>query len=321
MLKALTSPRGMVTAPHHLAGRTERNIAMRAKSADASLLRTLDASSLRGRVHSVFERVVNVEVEGGELVTLASRDLDNAPNTVVVDTPRFGMIGISVNDSAVAVDGKLRVGKSVVLLEGAAPWEGTLPAYPRADLTLRANLRIVESRLDRRQEVDGVIAHRPQEGAFFHEAATALAHRATLLSYALSRADLESACTRAKGMIGLGRGLTPSGDDFLVGLFAVLNIAGSPCYALRNVCLDIIADAEHATNAISLAALTKAARGRVRESIVTLTTQLIHGTRESLIPSLTRVFAIGSSSGTDIVAGIVSGFELNLQVGGSQPCQ
>ncbi len=296
-------------------------MAMRARSADASFLRTLDAGRFRGRVHSVFERVVNVEDQGGELYTLASRDLDNAPNTVIVDTTGFGMTGIAVNDLAVAVDRKLRVGRIAVLLEGATGWKGTLPAYPRADSTLRDNLRIVESRLDRHGEADCVIAHRRGEGAFAHEATAALAHRATLLFGALSRADLEAARAHAKAMIGLGPGLTPSGDDFLVGLLAVLNIAGSPCHALRGVCPDIIAGAERSTNAISLAALTKAAEGRVRESIATLIERLMYGAGASLVSSLDRVLAIGSTSGADIVAGIVSGFELNLQVGGSQSCQ
>lgn len=304
------------------AARTQRIFAMRAKSADTSLLRTLEAGRFRGRVHSVFERVVNVEDEGGELFTLASRDLDNAPNTVIVDTAGFGMTGIAGNDPAAAIDGKLRVGqRMVVLLDGASHWDGTMPAYPRADFTLRANLRLVESRLERYGEAGGMIAHRRGDCAFVREMTATLEHRATLLLRALSNADLASARMHAKGMIGLGPGLTPSGDDFLVGLFAVLNIAGSPCHGLRGVCMDIVAGAKHSTNAISLAALTKAASGRVRESIAALTKHLIYGTRESLIPSLTRVLAIGSTSGTDIVAGIVSGFELNLQVGGLRSCQ
>ena len=301
--------------------RTERVVAMCARSADALFLRTLDAGRIHGRVHSVFDRVVNVEADGGELFALACRDLDNAPNTVVVEATGFGMTGISVNDPAVAVGERLRVGRIAVLLQGATGWDGALPIYPRADRTLRDNLRIVESRLEGHGTADGESAHRRGECAFVDAAAEALSHEATQLFGALSRADLESARTHAKGMIGLGPGLTPSGDDFLVGLFAVLNIAGSPCHALRGLCLDIVAGAERSTNAISFAALAKAARGRVRESIVTLTRHLLYGAREGLIPSLDRVLAIGSTSGADIVAGIVSGFELNLQVGGSPSCQ
>lgn len=294
------------------AARTEPILAMRALSADIALLRKLRAARLSGTVHSVFERVVNVADERGELFTLASRDLDNAPNTIVVDAAGLGMTGIATGDHAVVAGAELWIGPRVILLDEAAGWDGPLPAYPQTDFTLRDNLRIVASRVDRRRDADG---------GFIGAAMAALEQRAALLAEALASNDLIAAREHGRALIGLGPGLTPSGDDFLVGLFAVLNIDGSPCHAMRSVCPDIIAGAELATNAISLAALTEAARGRVRESIVTLMTQLLYGTRESLIPALDRVLAIGSTSGTDIVAGIVSGFELNLQVGRAQPCQ
>jgi hypothetical protein len=40
----------------------------------------------------------------------------------------------------------------------------------------------------------------------------------------------------------------------------------------------------------------------------------MHGTTTTLDEPLRRVLAIGASSGADLVAGIVAGLELNLQV-------
>src|SRR5262249_26784951 len=42
--------------------------------------------------------------------------------------------------------------------------------------------------------------------------------------------------TLVQALVGLGEGLTPSGDDFLVGLLAVLHVTGSlPCSAGSSV--------------------------------------------------------------------------------------
>jgi hypothetical protein len=142
--------------------------------------------------------------------------------------------------------------------------------------------------------------------------AAALEQRAAMLGAALRRGDAEAASTYAKAMVGLGPGLTPSGDDFLVGLFAVLHVPESPCHGLKDLCAKLVADAVGKTNAISVAALKAAAHGRVREPVHALMRELVAGTCESVKAALAPVLAIGSTSGADMVAGIVSGFEANL---------
>jgi two-component sensor histidine kinase len=74
----------------------------------------------------------------------------------------------------------------------------------------------------------------------------------------------------------------------------------------------MIVGAEFATNAISYAALSKAATG-VRAIISELIERLMHGTENDFLAPLARVLAIGSTSGSDIVAGIVSGLRLQLE--------
>jgi hypothetical protein len=308
-----------MSVAHKGAARGRPIFTLRALSADASFLRTLESNHFRGRVHSVFERVVNVEGAGVQLFTLACRDLDNGPNTIVIDGSGFGTTGIAADDPVAVAEGTLMVGHfTVIVLTGAAGWNCALPAYSGDDARLRANLRCVESHLEQYGEGGGMVASPGEESPFVDTVTAALRLRARMLMLALSRANIESACAHAKSMIGLGPGLTPSGDDFLVGLFAVLNVPGSPCNSLRSACSDILAGAGRWTNAISLTALTQAANGCVRESIAALMTSLMYGPRDRLLASLDRVLAIGSTSGTDLVAGIVSGFQLNLQA--SRPC-
>jgi hypothetical protein len=154
------------------------------------------------------------------------------------------------------------------------------------------------------------------DDSFATEVATALAQRSASLIDALLQSRQASAERHARSLLGLGPGLTPSGDDFLVGLFAVLNVPGSPCHGLLDGGKDVLPGAHRATNVISLVALRAAADGHVRETISTLVAALLHGTPSTLAEALRRVLAIGSSSGADLAAGVLAGLELNLQVAG-----
>jgi hypothetical protein len=98
----------------------------------------------------------------------------------------------------------------------------------------------------------------------------------------------------------------------LLGLFAVLHLPGGPCEPLRDLGRQILGRAAHRTHAISVCALRAAAEGRVRARIIALLSALIAGERDKMLAALRAVLAIGSTSGRDIVAGIVLGFEAQL---------
>jgi uncharacterized protein DUF2877 len=277
---------------------------VQALSVDAALLRSRERC-MHGFVHSVFERVVNVEGEDGELFTLASRDLDDAPQTLIADTASFTMMGIARGDRVDATREGIAIGGRIgIRLEGARAWNGKLPSYPADDSRLRRNLGKVRALIGSR-----AIGGRPPSGFAFTMAAT-LERRAAMLRAALEAGDIRRAVLHGRAMVGLGPGLTPSGDDFLVGLFAALHVPGNPRGELASACDLIVCGVERRTNAISVAALKTAARGRVREAIQDLVRELTEGPPNELAAALTRVLAIGSTSGTDIVAGILCGFDV-----------
>lgn len=285
-----------------------------ARSADARLLRRLEAGRLHGRVHSLFERTVNIEDGAGELFTLACRTLDNAPASIVVQVASFAAAGLAVNDRVSTRGRRLQVGPDIEIgLAACAAWDRRLPAYPRSGTELPARLREAWSVLERHGRGGGMVGGREGRGEFARAIETALAQRSSGLLEALARADFASARAHAASMIGLGPGLTPSGDDFLLGLFAVLNIPGSPCHGWLGGGTEVLAGAGQATNPISLAALTHAARGQVRECVVDLIACLLLGPTGDLGPSMRRVLAIGATSGADIACGLLAGLELNLK--------
>lgn len=294
-----------------------------ARSADQAFLCDLGAGAhWRGRVHSVFQHVINIEGASGELFTLAARDIDDAPNTMVVDMADFSNTGVTMCQQVVATAGVMRIDSALeVHFDNAKGWQGTLPVYDMASGRLGGNLDALVQFLQREDALAGMLRSTPlgnddglAEGTDFdHAVSRMLSSTTSRLRDAILRQDVFDVCAQARLLMGLGPGLTPSGDDFLVGLFAVLHVKQSPLFGLGTLCLEMVAGAEHTTNAISYAALSKAATGRVRACMAELIQQLLHGEADAWTAPLRRVLAIGSTSGSDIVAGIVCGLRLQLE--------
>jgi hypothetical protein len=263
---------------------------------DGRLLDAWRREGFDGAVHSVFDRVVNLADADGQLASLAVRSLDNAPNTLLIDASSFDGRALRPGMPARARGGMLAIddARFAVRWHDAARWAAQLPRYPADDTQLRANLSAMRMQLE--------------EGC-----PPLLDPMSRVIRDALRRDDVDGVLAHGRALLGLGPGLTPSGDDFLVGLFAVLNLANSPCHGLRRACDGILAGAHERTNAISIAALREAARGRVRDSIQALLLELAGGRRPRLPDALARVLAIGATSGRDIVAGIVCALDANVE--------
>ena len=109
----------------------------------------------------------------------------------------------------------------------------------------------------------------------------------------------------AAQLVGLGPGLTPSGDDYFGGVLVALRWMGrgsqadslwrwlEPCLPQR-------------TSAISAAHLSAAASGQVHEALHEVLENLSAWQVPDLHPSLGRLDAVGHTSGWDALAGIVA---------------
>lgn len=101
-------------------------------------------------------------------------------------------------------------------------------------------------------------------------------------------------------LIGLGRGLTPSGDDFLCGFFAVLNALGILAVPLR----EAIYDGLERTTWIS-AAYLKAVLGRRYFTIYDRAVRAIYSDGD-FKEDIDFVLSMGASSGTDTLVGALT---------------
>lgn len=287
------------------------------KSGDGDFIQRVKNSKLSGFVHSTFNKTFNIFCrENDELYTIACSQMDNGPNTIVIEEDSFEKLKIEVKDIVYSNNHILYIAdKMAITLERVEYWESVLPIYPDDLNRLKINLDKMKCYIDIHGKSGG-IKRTLSQSLFEKEMSNLLEKRTNLLFSELLKNRTSNALQHAVSLIGLGPGLTPSGDDFLVGLFSILNMRNSPFNSDNFFCEEVIKKAKSLTNDISFMALKKASVGQVRESIIVLVNSLINGKEKELIFSLSNVLKIGSSSGTDIALGLICGLEVNLFAGG-----
>lgn len=115
----------------------------------------------------------------------------------------------------------------------------------------------------------------------------------------------------SEDLIGLGPGLTPSGDDFLGGLFFTLfylkNSFPDEIKWDKKPIQDFILKARSLTNQISYPILSDLAEGYGPEPLHDLITAFLQvNTGSQLINSIQQIIKIGHSSGWDMLAGALT---------------
>ena len=118
---------------------------------------------------------------------------------------------------------------------------------------------------------------------------------------AVDTLDMEAAGNILRKMIGLGRGLTPAMDDWLVGfLYIALRVQGSHAEKLffQRLALEVQISVSERTNRISGAYLSAAAKGLGFEA---LDKALFAEKPEDLV----MLWSVGNSSGSDMLTGMV----------------
>ncbi len=244
------------------------------------------------RVLSVHRRVLNLEDDDGRILALVFPEVGDGPFHIVLDRPisfdvaRPGMAGQWQADD-------LTVGALHITLARAQHWDPTLTAarIPAQSLTaLRACVQATDAFQQRWQDMDRNALARMQMGA-------------ALLARGVRTGD-ESARRKAVSLlVGLGPGLTPAGDDYLLGALARLQLDVSlPDVDLLAPHLDA---AVRITTRLSRAWLQAAVCGQFDAHWHALRSALVAGKRRDLCRAATAILDVGASSGPMAMAGFL----------------
>ena len=288
---------------------------------DAAARDALFGRPFRGRVHSVFAKAVNFTGPRGKLYSFVDENLDDAPGTVRVRVSAgrsLDNLGIKPGDAVATIDGGLACGPVQVIAGRVRAWSAALPAFPSRPADRR---RLAEKLSILRDE----IAACGQDGglkAYISGAAGTvleqrLAERAAALVGALAAGKLDNALAAGKRLVGLGTGLTPSGDDFLAGMMVIFNMPAGPFgRRCRETAAVLAAGAE--TGTVSRAMLRHAARGRTRAGVVAVLEAMTDPAPHDIAAAARRVLRSGATSGTDLAAGIAAGLAIGLELAGER---
>ncbi len=300
----------------------------------------INGERLIGRVLANHGRACNLAISEREIVALVGPAIGNGPLNIVIE--ETGVLKqVKPGSPAVFSAPQLLLGDSLlVLLDGARLWnpevdweclatrqrdvgrnlaalcdwlsraEGLASDFARGVLSLVLKQKRLAMREDGiRLEVETAS---PQERAFLTTA------RAGIEGLMQSLQDGERSGIResAARLAGLGPGLTPAGDDYLVGLMAGLRLwpalLGHSGLSPHEACSTLLEAAEGRTTFLSRAFLHSAQQGLFGEAWHELLAELARNENESggeaigIQRAARRILSSGATSGADALAGFLS---------------
>ena len=271
-------------------------------------------------VHSVFQSAINLRLSGGdELLTLVISSEADLPQGIRLDTPEaFSFEGFQIGERAVCRDGAVQFESSLltVQLRGARRWrcdlsrletELTDPAAADAWSLVWEALNQRQKRLHADIIADELLRSRePGKASVSRKAGEAMRE----LLYATRQHDA-TITSAVNALIGLGSGLTPSGDDLLVGYVAGLwctvrdrNEGAKFTLGLGKTIIRLSAQ----TNDISRTYLYHAVQGQVSSRLANLAEAISQGaSADRLLDIAEAAMSVGHTSGMEAVTGLLMG--------------
>lgn len=252
-------------------------------------------------VLSVHRRAINLVMPGPHtLLTVADERVGGLPGAILVR--QAGAAELDLREIGVAPGMPVRVTEQTCI--GGPDGRGALRIDCSGALRWSAGIGRVDPAPWPRRRVQ---AHRRADDAGAHGGIRDVPGgpaRLQALAAAIDRRDARATTEAIRPLIGLGPGLTPSGDDVLTGAAAVLHAVGHPCAGSLAAALD---DVDARTTTIGAAMLRYAARGEIAERIHRLLGALLTPTdaSDTLEAAIAETVAWGATSGTDLLTGVL----------------
>jgi hypothetical protein len=255
------------------------------------------------------------DLNDSELVTILSRDSIDYPQGIrIASSEDFTDYGLTSNDDgnldecgiilgqantavpvyiSLAGSTKLKCQPLPKILNLGFAWQSGV--YLLADIQSRAGIDL---------RIEALIAG----GTTFGIVGKLLADAAVSLGKSIQNTDVDTLHHATLRLIGLGPGLTPSGDDFLCGFIAAAYCKSNVRNNLLLEISQIILSGLTKTNAISATFLRCVIRGEVCSALYNFA-KAIRG-NVNLEETLKQLCTIGHSSGMDTATGFLYGLKI-----------
>lgn len=274
-----------------------------------------------GSVHSVFQNAVNIKIAPDCLINIIPDQIPPNPRSVVVPTHLWRMLlrdcgisGIKIRFTGTPVglpsdDGTVSIDIGVAQLWDPSPW---LPSLPIKRECVEWSLDVLETL--RSQAKIGETAEN-QLADLFDEI---LDRSAEQLSVAIHERDPSKIQRCAQSIVGLGTGLTPSGDDLLCGIM----VARAYCRLGLPETAERADQVNAALREIDFSGTTVFSRYMLQHAILgeahlllgdSMRFILCGCTRHDLVRLGSALLSIGSNSGRYMLSGVLLGTRTALR--------
>ena len=257
------------------------------------LLESLEKKPFTGYVAGIYRHSCNIIGDDGRLITLALPSIGNGPFSILIEV-QTPFLSITPKTHVRAGRYGLTVGNMLFIhLDRVDCWVPRLLQFPRSFHLKTSSAELLNDYTQWPEPLNGISTNKIVRDK--------LIARAMELQQALSNGN--SVKRAVLFLAGLGFGLTPSGDDYLLGVMASL-------WLTRNTSsLEEIAQlACKKTTSLSAAFLKAASKGEFAECWHRLALAILSQETKPVQDAISEFAQIGAYSGRDALSGFTTHF-------------
>lgn len=254
-----------------------------------------------GCVHSVYRKTVNIKF-GDRLLALQASGSPLSPISMITElsADEMSALSVTIGEKVTACSDVLTIGDSYILsFREAEEVSLELPEDCSIDIRELRDAVFTSISKSNAHGLRGVwfppVGEQPLDETLILNAASGRLSRCESF---IRQRDFSHAAEELCGLVGLGIGLTPSGDDFLCGVLTAMKLVYTDDHPFVRELRARLGKRLADTNDISRAFLHCALDGQFSEAVMLLT--------RSVYPeAISSAFgAIGHSSGIDTLCGV-----------------
>ena len=269
--------------------------------------------SLTGKIHSVFNRTFNVVTKDNQLYTVVQSDIFNGSRQIKISVTDFSLLKVKSDMKIVETKTGIVINQQEINIEQAEKYVPIKLIFPeKMSKSVGQITNEIHQQLNNQLDTVGFYRKNFEtdvEQVLFD----LLINRSANFIQGIKENNSELIQKSIIELLGLGHGLTPSGDDFLTGASLVLNSQNYPFSEITQKFNKTILANLANTNLISGNELSLAINGKSLEPILEFIQQLFDGkNKQEIQPNIDLILKIGSSSGSDILAGIIEAVKVTI---------
>ncbi len=274
-------------------------------------------STTNPRILNIFPQAINLINEARGVISILSNKHRPNPFSIILELNDLNFRNLMVEDANVLIENSIiKIGQIIIETEFSETWQpkifrkshtefkqNFLNIFERKHLEKLINLSPYDSLLS---IFDSIIANYSSHPTQIQEDFTSfqkfILKPANKFTEGIAHFDLKLIEEGASGLVGLGQGLTPSGDDFIVGgLFAnwVLNTSVSTTSKIDSLFRNIV----KSTTSLSAEWIKSACRGEFEVIWHDLAKAIRNENVDKFQFILEQILETGHSSGADALAG------------------